>query len=129
MHCLVPWICGLGLHISMIFWKGMASGQADLLLSQGSAVVPDELPMHALPGVDQRAAPAVQAEVDAAGAAVLAGLRAARPQEQQARAVALQRLSDVLLLPKVLVVLQRLSHVMLLLGVLLSPFCFGMLCC
>ena len=91
----------------------MGGGQADLLLSQGSAVVPDKLPVHALPGVDEHAAPAVQAQVDAAGAPVLAGLRAARPQEQQAPAVALQRL----------------SHAVLPLGVLLSAFCFEMPCC
>ena len=109
--------------------ESVRSGQADLLLSQGSAVVPDELPVHALSGINEHAAPAVQAHVDAAGAAVLAGLRAARPQEQQAPAVALQRLSDALLLPKALIVLQRLSHVVLPPGVLLGPFCYGMSCC
>lgn len=68
-------------HTSSFLWKGTRSEQANLLLSPGSAKVPDKLPMHALSGVDQQAAPAMQAQVDAAGAPVLAGLRAARPQE------------------------------------------------
>ena len=100
-------------HTSSIPWKGMRGGQADLLLSQGLAVVPDKLPVHALTSVDERAAPAMQAQVDTAGAAVFAGLRTARPQEQQAPAVALQRLSHAVLPP----------------GVLLGPFCYGMPCC
>ena len=112
-HCMVSWLCGLRLQISSSFWKSMASGQADLLLSQGWAIVPDELPVRAFSGVDERAAPAVQAQVNAAGAPVLAGLRAARPQEQQAAIIVLQRLSHELLPP----------------GVLLRPFSFAMLCC
>ena len=100
-------------HTSSIPWKGMRGRQADLLLSQGLAVVPDKLPVHALTSVDERAAPAVQAQVDTAGAAVLAGLRTARPQEQEAPAVALQRLSHAVLPP----------------GVLLGSFCYGMPCC
>ena len=97
---------------SAFVWKGMRSGQADLLLSPGPAVVPHKLPMHALSSIDQQAMPAVQAQVDAAGAPVLAGFRAARPEEQQAPAVAVQRVVNVVLLP----------------GVLNAPFCFAMLC-